>query len=116
MTDVPIRQRSVPDRLRYLAAKLREGGHEQAVALALEVMADETGDVAGYVVLREEMQPGGDTATTIVYYPQWVYGDEVTAQREAQRAQAHADLDVDLNDGRRCAHSAGEVRRVKGAP
>jgi hypothetical protein len=46
--EIPVRQRPDPGRLRYLAAKLTEGGHETAVALALHVLADE---------LTEESRP-----------------------------------------------------------
>jgi hypothetical protein len=40
--EIEIRQRSIPGRLGYLAARLREGTvTAEAVALALEVLADE---------------------------------------------------------------------------
>ena len=47
MTALEIRHRTVPDRLAYLAAKLREGDkHREAVAIGLELLADETGATA----------------------------------------------------------------------
>ncbi len=48
MTDsspVGIRRRTIPERLAWLAAKLREGDkYRESVALALEVLADELAD------------------------------------------------------------------------
>ncbi len=42
MSEIRLQRRPDPARLRYLAAKLREGGQNRAaVMLALEVMADE---------------------------------------------------------------------------
>ena len=47
MTAIEIRHRTVPERLAYLAAKLREDAHSwDAVAIALEVLADEMGATA----------------------------------------------------------------------
>ena len=42
MTTLEIRRRTIPERLAYLAAKLREEeDYRESVALALEVLADE---------------------------------------------------------------------------
>jgi hypothetical protein len=47
MPEIGIRRRTIPDRLAYLAGKLREGDrHRESVALALEVLADEIGEAA----------------------------------------------------------------------
>ena len=45
MTEIKITRRTIPERLAYLAGKLREGdGHREAAALALEVLAGEMTD------------------------------------------------------------------------
>ena len=42
MTEIHLEKRTVPDRLRYLAEKLRQGSqHRAAVTVALDAMADE---------------------------------------------------------------------------
>jgi hypothetical protein len=72
-------------------------------------------DVAGYAVLSDEPRPGGPRQTEIAYWPATLYENAAQAQREARRAQAHAEIDADLNE-RIPAYSIAEVRRVKGAP
>jgi hypothetical protein len=45
VSEIVLERRSIPGQLRYLAAKLREGEqHRDAVALTLDVMADEMAD------------------------------------------------------------------------
>jgi hypothetical protein len=44
---VAFQARSHPDSLRYLAGKLREGTDPEAVAFALDVLADQSGPVVG---------------------------------------------------------------------
>lgn len=57
MPEIEIKRRTIPDRLAYLAAKLREGDiPAEAVALALEVLADEIGtpDADIWIVIVED--------------------------------------------------------------
>lgn len=67
MTDMPLRHRATPDRIRHLAGKLREGErHREWVALALDVLADESPAVtdaerirSAATVLRKRMELKG---------------------------------------------------------
>lgn len=76
MAEVNLKQRSIPDRLAYLAGKLRDGTDREAVALALEVLADEmagpeavqfdiTGSGIGPYPVREFTS---DTGTYVIRY------------------------------------------------
>jgi hypothetical protein len=67
VTDIRLRRRATPDRIRHLAGKLREGErHREWVALALDVLADESPAVtdaeqlrAAAAVLRNRMKAKG---------------------------------------------------------
>jgi hypothetical protein len=75
---IELRQRSIPDRLAYLAGKIREGADREAVALALDVLAEEmtepspvrfdtTGDGGALRAVREFTSESG--TYTIRYVP-----------------------------------------------
>jgi hypothetical protein len=81
---VPLERRSLPDQLRFLARKLFEGDDAEAVALTLQVIADEQGDAASAALasLAADLDREADAAITDV--------GEAALRFTARKARARA--------------------------
>jgi len=70
--------------------------------------------VLGYVIIDAESVGTMPTKPAIeLHFPEVLYTDLAEAEREAVRAQAHADIDADLTETR-IVYSVAEVRTITG--
>lgn len=67
--------------------------------------------IVGYLVMCDTSHALMETQVTALM-PAVVYGYQDVAQRERDRAQAHARLDADIDPGFTYTYWIGEVRRV----